>query len=113
MTAPTHSPPIKCQPTKAETSSVSTSPIPTKHQIIRINSRNLGKERLLPKLASKLIRYYLLSLFGFAIACVIAIILDIFPALTPLLPFLQDCFLRLGLLTFCFIGVVAVVESVR
>lgn len=61
----------------------------------------------------KLVKYYLLSLFGFVVACLIAQIFDFYPMLAPSLPILGEWFLRLAALAVCLLFVAIVIESLR
>jgi hypothetical protein len=65
------------------------------------------------RLAVKLIKYYLLSLFGFVVACLVAQIFDFYTVLVPIMPALGEWFLRLAALAICLLFVAIVIESLR
>lgn len=65
------------------------------------------------RLAGKMIKYYLLSLFGFVMACFVAAIFGGYWMLEPLLLVIWDWFIKFAALTLCFIAVAIVVESLR
>lgn len=74
----------------------------------------VNRRSLMFRFASKLLKYYLLGLFGFTLTCVLAAIVGAFPVVELLLnPFVGELLLRLAFLTICFIATAIVVESMR
>jgi hypothetical protein len=72
------------------------------------------RSRLL-KLASKCLKYFLVVIFGFAIAYMISFsfgVLHIAAMLLPL-PLIGSWFWRLGILLLCLLAIAVISESVR
>jgi cation transport ATPase len=68
---------------------------------------------LLFQLAARAVKYYLLVLFGFFTACLLAAIIGVFPEMELFLPSLMECFLRLAALILTFVAIAIVLESIR
>jgi hypothetical protein len=64
-------------------------------------------------LASKLLKYYFLGLFGFTVICLASVIIGAFPMIQPLLPSLSEWLVRLAAFTLCFLATAIIVESLR
>ncbi|MGA7936250.1 MAG: hypothetical protein WCA35_22035 [Kovacikia sp.] len=81
----------------------------------RMNAKsNQGRTySLVFQLAARAIKYYLLTLFGFCVACLLAAILGVFPGIELFLPSLMECFLRLAALILTFVAIAIVLESIR
>ena len=79
------------------------------------SSTNLKPEDhgLLLRWAFKLLRYLLLILFGFAIACILSESFGTFSGIEMLLFLLKQWFWRLAVFVFCFIATAILVESLR
>lgn len=65
------------------------------------------------RLAFKLLKYFLLLMFGFAIAYVISIIFGVSYIDSMLLAIVVNGFLRVGIVLLCLIAVVMILESLR
>lgn len=65
------------------------------------------------KWVGRILRYYLLALFGFAIVCIASASLGATQLAGLLLLIVGEWFLRLALFNGCLIGVAAMVESLR
>ncbi|QZZ18562.1 hypothetical protein J5X98_13755 [Leptothermofonsia sichuanensis E412] len=65
------------------------------------------------KFVTKAIKYYLLGVFGFTVACWLAGIVGIMPWINPLMPMFGEWIFRLLALILCLMATAAVVESVR
>jgi hypothetical protein len=75
---------------------------------------NTNRESLLIRLTSKLIKYFLLALFGLAIAYVMSAIFGGSHIAINLLPFVLDWIVfRCGLILLCLILITVIFESVR
>ncbi len=61
----------------------------------------------------RFIKYYLLGVFGFAVVCAVAFVMDLFPLLLPFLPMLIELIVRLAALLLIFIAIVIVIESLH
>jgi hypothetical protein len=70
------------------------------------------KKTALPKLASRLIKYYLLALLTLGIVLWLAVLAEV--SIGPdLVAIVWDIFCRAGVLLMLFLGVVSVEQSVR
>ncbi|KAB8332779.1 hypothetical protein SD80_018880 [Scytonema tolypothrichoides VB-61278] len=65
------------------------------------------------RLAFKLLKYFLLVMFGFAIAYVMSMIFGMLPIAAMVLPIVVNWFLRVGIVLLCLIALVMVIESLR
>lgn len=65
------------------------------------------------KLATRLLKYYLLGVFGFFITCLLSIVLGAAFIGQGLVALLGGTLLRLAALTLCFMATAIVIESVR
>lgn len=65
------------------------------------------------RLAFKLLKYFLLVMFGFAIAYVMSMIFGMLPIAAMILPIVVNGFLRVGIVLLCLIALVMVIESLR
>lgn len=65
------------------------------------------------RLAFKLLKYFLLVMFGFAIAYVISMIFGMLPIAAMILPIVVNGFLRVGIVLLCLIALVMIIESLR
>jgi len=63
--------------------------------------------------ASKVLKYFLLSLFGLGIACLLSAVMGAFPLVEILLSVLKRWLIRLTVVIVCLIATAVVVESVR
>ncbi|WP_414588040.1 hypothetical protein [Scytonema sp. PCC 10023] len=73
-------------------------------------NRNQGSR--LFRLASRLLKYFLLALFGLAIAYVVSITFGVVN-IALILPLVFDWVGRLGLILFCLIAITVIFESLR
>ncbi|MEC4814327.1 MAG: hypothetical protein SAK29_13780 [Scytonema sp. PMC 1069.18] len=62
---------------------------------------------------SRFLKYFLLAMFGVAIAYVLSMIFGILPIAFRLIPFIWDVFWRVGILLLCLMAIVAFLESLR
>jgi hypothetical protein len=65
------------------------------------------------KLAARLLKYYLIGLFGFFITCLLSIVLGAAFIGQGLVALLGGMLLRLAAFTLCFMATAIVVESIR
>ena len=65
------------------------------------------------RLASKCLKYFLLALIGFAIACALSMMLGGSSIVITLLPLVGDWVVRLGIILLFFMGTAIVIESWR
>jgi hypothetical protein len=72
-----------------------------------------NQDTLLFRFASKSLKYFLLVLFGIAIAYVLSSALGIFHIIPILLYLLQQFFLPLGIILLCLITTTVIIESLR
>ncbi len=72
-----------------------------------------NKDTLLFRLVAKSIKYFLLMLFGFAIAYVISTVLGTSQVNGMLVNVLLAVFVPLAVILFCLIIIMVIVESVR
>jgi hypothetical protein len=70
------------------------------------------RSRLL-KWASKCLKYFLLVIFGFAIAYVISMSFGVLHIAVTLLPFVASWFARIGILLLCLLTTAVILESSR
>lgn len=72
-----------------------------------------NQDTFLFRFASKSLKYFLLVLFGIAIAYILSSGLGIFHIIPILLYLLQQFFLPLGIILLCLITTTVIVESLR
>ncbi|WP_193195784.1 hypothetical protein [Nostoc sp. MG11] len=72
-----------------------------------------NQDTLLFRLASKSLKYFLLMLFGFAIAYALSSGLRVFHILPILVYLLQQFMLPLGIILLCLITITVIFESLR
>ncbi|MBD0386032.1 MAG: hypothetical protein ICV54_05740 [Nostoc sp. C3-bin3] len=72
-----------------------------------------NQDTLLFRFASKSLKYFLLVLFGIAIAYVLSIGLGILHIIPILVYLLQQLLLPLGIILLCLITTVVIIESLR
>jgi hypothetical protein len=65
------------------------------------------------RLASKFLKYFLLLVFGFAIAYMMSMCLGVLPLATSLLPLVVGLFARAGVLLMCLFALVVILESLH
>ncbi|MEC4816310.1 MAG: hypothetical protein SAK29_24040 [Scytonema sp. PMC 1069.18] len=65
------------------------------------------------KLTAKLFKYFLIAIFGLAIACVIAMSFGALKIVTVLLSVAGSWFLKLGIILLCLIITTIILESLR
>jgi hypothetical protein len=65
------------------------------------------------RLASKFLKYFLLALFGFAIAYILSVSFNALPMVAGLLLIIGEWFWRLGIALFCLMAIAMVIESFR
>lgn len=65
------------------------------------------------KFVTKAIKYYLLFVFGFTVACWLAGITGMLPFINPFMPIFGEWLFRMLALILCLMATAAVVESVR
>ncbi|WP_421658805.1 hypothetical protein [Leptothermofonsia sp. ETS-13] len=65
------------------------------------------------KFVAKAIKYYLLGVFGFTVACWLAGIVGVLPLINPFMPVFGEWIFRILALILCLMATAAVVESVR
>jgi len=74
---------------------------------------NTNRDTLLFRFASKSLKYFLLLLFGIAIAYVLSSGLGILQIIPILLYILQQFLLPLGIMLLCLITTAVIIESLR
>ncbi|WP_414590474.1 hypothetical protein [Anabaena sp. CCY 9614] len=74
---------------------------------------NPNKYSNLLKLAGKFLKYFLLAIFGVAIAYILSMSFGAVNMMISLLPLLGHVFSRLGILLLCFMTTTIIVESLR
>ena len=67
----------------------------------------------LRRFASKVFKYFLLSLFGLLVVFLFSGIVGLPPLITLLLSLLEQCFIKFAAIVLCLIGVAVVIESIR
>lgn len=65
------------------------------------------------KLTGRVLRYYLLSLFGFAVVCVLSAGFGAIEFASLLFALLGNWFLRLAIFNICLMAIAVMVESLR
>ena len=65
------------------------------------------------RVASKVLRTFLLSLFGLLVALLLAGIVESLPLINLLLNLLEQCLPKAIALVLCIVGVAVVLESIR
>ena len=71
------------------------------------------RDRWLIRFASKVLKYFLLSLFGVGIACLLAAVLGASSVVGLLMSFLEQWLVRVTVAVVCLLAVVVVSESIR
>jgi hypothetical protein len=72
-----------------------------------------NKDTLLFRLVSHLIKYFLLMLFGFAIAYVLSTALGVLHIIPLMIAVLKTVFVPLGIILLCLITITVIFESLR
>jgi hypothetical protein len=67
----------------------------------------------LMRLASKILKYFLLIMLGFAIAYILSTAFNALPIVKILLPFVLFCFQKLGIILLCLLAAAVILESWR
>jgi hypothetical protein len=67
----------------------------------------------LMRLASKILKYFLLVMLGFAIAYILSTAFNALPIAKILLPFVLFCFQKLGIILLCLLAAAVILESWR
>jgi hypothetical protein len=67
----------------------------------------------LMRLASKILKYFLLIILGFAIAYILSTAFNALPIAKILLPFVLFCFQKLGIILLCLLAAAVILESWR
>uniref|UniRef100_A0A832M4Q3 Uncharacterized protein n=1 Tax=Oscillatoriales cyanobacterium SpSt-402 TaxID=2282168 RepID=A0A832M4Q3_9CYAN len=65
------------------------------------------------RFASKVLKYFLLGLFGLGITCLLSIVLGAFPLFEILISLLGWCLVRITVIVVCLMATAVVIESVR
>ena len=65
------------------------------------------------RFVSKTLKYYILSIFGFILTCLLSVLLGLSDVARELVSFLGGWFWQLGVFIFCLIAIAIVVESLR
>ncbi len=65
------------------------------------------------RVASKVLKSFLLSLFGLLVALLLAGIVEYLPLINLLLNLLEQCLTKAVALVLCIVGVAVVIESIR
>jgi hypothetical protein len=68
---------------------------------------------LLMRLASKVLKYFLLVILGFAIAYILSTAFNALPIAKILLPFVVFWFQKLGIILLCLLATAVILESWR
>lgn len=76
-------------------------------------SSEVKQHGALSRLASKLLKYFLLTMLGFALAYVISISFGALSIAATLLPIVGGWFIRLGILLLCLMASAIILESLR
>ena len=75
--------------------------------------KNFYHQDWLLRFASKVFKYFLLSLFGLVVAFLFVGILGFMPLIALLLSLLKQCFMKFAITVLCIVGVAVVMESIR
>lgn len=75
--------------------------------------KNFYHHDWLLRFASRVFKYFLLSLFGLVVAFLFAGILGFMPLIALLLSLLEQCFIKFAITVLCIVGVAVVLESIR
>jgi len=67
----------------------------------------------LVRFASKVLKYFLLSLFGVLVALLFSGIVGFLPLINLLMALLEHCFMKTTALVLCIVSVAVVMESIR
>ncbi len=65
------------------------------------------------RLASKVLKYFLLGLFGLGIACLLSVVLGAFPLVEILISLLGRWLVRVTVIVVCLMATAVVIESIR
>ena len=65
------------------------------------------------RFASKMFKYFLLSLFGLLVVFLFSAIVGLSPLIALLMILLEHCFIKFAAIVLCLIGVAVVIESIR
>ncbi|NEU73955.1 hypothetical protein PI95_015665 [Hassallia byssoidea VB512170] len=65
------------------------------------------------KLTAKFLKYFLLAIFGFAIAYILSMSFGALNIVAVLLPFAGNWFSKLGILLLCLMTTTIIIESLR
>lgn len=65
------------------------------------------------RFAIRMLKYFLLGLFGLAVACFLSVILDVLPVLQLLLSVMSYWLFRVGAVVTCLMAAAIVTESAR
>ena len=65
------------------------------------------------RFASKVFKYFLLSLFGLLVVFLFSAIVGLSPLIALLMSLLEHCFIKFSAIVLCLIGVAVVIESIR
>ncbi|MDZ7969135.1 MAG: hypothetical protein RM368_29995 [Nostoc sp. DedSLP03] len=65
------------------------------------------------KLTAKFLKYFLLAIFAFAIACILSMSFGAVNIVTVLLPFAGNWFYKLGIILLCLMTTTVILESLR
>lgn len=71
------------------------------------------RDRWLIRFASKVLKYFLLGLFGVGIACLLSAVLGAFSVVGILMSFLEQWLVRVTVVVVCLVATVVVSESMR
>ncbi|KAM3090282.1 hypothetical protein ACKFKG_30285 [Phormidesmis sp. 146-35] len=65
------------------------------------------------RFASKVLKYFLLSLFGLGITCLLSVVLAAFPLVEVLISLFGWWLVRITIIVVCLMATAVVIESVR
>lgn len=65
------------------------------------------------RFASKVLKYFLLGLFGLRIACLLSVVLGAFPLVEILISLLRGWLVQIFVGTICLMAMAVVVESIQ
>ncbi len=65
------------------------------------------------RFTSKFLKYFLLAMFGIAIAYVLSMIFGLLPIVSSLMSLILYMFWRVGIVLLCLMAIVAFLESLR
>ncbi|MEX0268789.1 hypothetical protein AB3R30_06595 [Leptolyngbyaceae cyanobacterium UHCC 1019] len=75
--------------------------------------KNFYHQDWLLRFASKVFKYFLLSLFGLLIAFLFFGIVGFMPLITLLMALLEQYFMKFAIIVLCIVGVAVVMESIQ